>query len=436
MPNPNQNYINGVGNANFFGIDNSVQGTGLGVAPTGYGQYDSLFAANPYRNLTYNQSGWQKFLSSLGFRTSYDAWLENAQVNSNEYDAGIFSMMQQNEYNSPDAQAARMRQAGVNPDLLGLGDNIGAASPIEDPNGMNPTTAEDAQQFAKIGTTVATSVMGLIPNIMSFATQVSELRGIRAANDLKEMEFNSGAIDYADKFFTEGITPAMYKEAFEKQDFDNILDAAVKSSDSLARQLFTSKQAVKRFNLTYQTHAKSLVAEMSKYKTYDEYEKYRKSLIEQRANPFFSDDNETMHELMSSVLGPLNRWQKRIYEINERIANLRRPDLEQGLANKQMENQAAYENAIDPVLQAEAENTANERSSQENEIINATNDMFSEIMKALDGKDAWYTDIAKALVGIARGYIMSQVHVSFGRQQHINPINGNIEDLSSVNVFQ
>lgn len=128
-------------------------GTGLGEPPSGYGsEYDRLFQNNPYRNLTYNKSWFQSFLSSLGFRTDYDRWKEDAQVNANEYDAGIFEMMQQNDFNSPMAQAQRMRDAGMNPDLLGIGDVAPGAKPNEDPNGMSQNVGDEFMEF---GTSIA-----------------------------------------------------------------------------------------------------------------------------------------------------------------------------------------------------------------------------------------------------------------------------------------
>lgn len=122
----------------------------FGSAPSGYGDmYDQLFAANPYRQQTYNQSGWQKFLQSLGFRTGYDDWLDQTSTQIAEYDAGIFSIMQQNEYNSEAAKAQRMRAAGLNSDLLGIGDASESAVPAEDVNGMTPQDSEgQAKQLA------------------------------------------------------------------------------------------------------------------------------------------------------------------------------------------------------------------------------------------------------------------------------------------------
>lgn len=410
----------------------------VGVAPTGFGSmYDQLFAANPYRKLSYNRTGWQSFLSDLGFRTKYDDFVEQARINAEEYDAGIFSMMQQNEYNSPVAQSDRERAAGLNPDLLGLGDSMAAASPTEDPNGMNVSPSQEIEPLSCIQF-VSQKVLDIVPSTMSFLTNLSQLRGIRAENDLKEMEFNSGAVDAANKFFLEGLSEQDYKDAFDTQNFENLLKAAVKNSHSLARSLFTSSRARKRFNLAYQMHSKSMLAEISKYKTWDEFEKNRKSILEQRASPFFSDDNETMQSLLGRVVGPLQRYQQKMAEINERYANkvssLNLPEDRAVLEDTQIANQQEYENAIDPTAQATSENTANERMTQENEIMTATNDLFAEMMAALDeDKDKWWSGLAKTLIGITRALVLSNLHASFGRRQMINSQTGAVEDLSQFN---
>lgn len=146
MPNPSSNYIGGAGPGNFFGITNESVSPHVSSGPSGQGRYQDLYDSNPYRQLTYNQSGWQKFLGSIGFRTSYDDFVEQAQINAAEYDAGIASMQFQNEYNSPAAEANRMRAAGLNPDLQGIQDVAESAQPTEDPNGM---PAQDSGQQAQ-----------------------------------------------------------------------------------------------------------------------------------------------------------------------------------------------------------------------------------------------------------------------------------------------
>lgn len=417
-------------------IDDDQRYIDLGTAPSGFGsQYDQLFAANPYRKLTYNKTGWQSFLSDLGFRTKYDDFVEQARINAEEYDAGIFSMMQQNEYNSPVAQADRERAAGLNPDLLGLGDSMAAASPTEDPNGMNVSPSQEIEPLSVVQF-VSQKVLDIIPNTMSFMTNLAQMRGIRAENDLKEMEFNTGAVDAANKFFLEGLSEQDYKDAFDSQNFENLLKAAVKNSDSLARSMFTSSRARRRFNLAYQMHSRSMMAEISKYKTWDEFEQHRESLLKKRSSPYFDDDDQTMQVMLSTFTGPILRYQQKMAEIQERYLNksaeLNLPEDRATLEKTQIANQQTYENNINPSEQAKAENTANERMTQENDIMNATNDLFAELQAAADG-DHWWNGLAKTLIGVARAVVLSDLHVQFGRQQQINSQNGQVEDLSRFN---
>lgn len=176
------------------------QSPGQGAAPSGYGSmYDQLFAANPYRQQTYNQSGWQKFLGSLGFRTGYDDWLDQTSTQIAEYDAAIFSQMQQDQFNSPAAMAQREKQAGMNPDLLGIGDVAQAAGPAEDVNGMQPQESNDAAQAASL-------VGGFIRGIYSaFSVGMSLYKDTLAVKDMQNVIDNGNItkaksmIDLADE---------------------------------------------------------------------------------------------------------------------------------------------------------------------------------------------------------------------------------------------
>lgn len=170
-----------------------MTGAGLGSAPSGYGtEYDQLFAQNPYRNLTYNKSWFQSFLSALGFRTDYDRWREDAQVNANEYDAGIFSQIQQNQYNSPEAQADRMRTAGMNPDLLGVGDVQEASTPAEDPNGMSQNSGNE--EFTNFGETIA-SVFSRAMAVFKDFKSLEQMNAVIDSQNIDNAVKMTGAID-------------------------------------------------------------------------------------------------------------------------------------------------------------------------------------------------------------------------------------------------
>lgn len=394
--------------------ESNIVGTGLSYLSSDNPMYDAYYKANPYVDQTYHKTWIDNVFGNI-FRTGYDKWLNEMQVNSAQYNAGIVDLQQQNLYNSEVAKAQRMRDAGENPDLLGTGDVSESAGVAPDPQDVQIPDAEGSQVLS-IVSTVGMALVDLIPKSMSFITELSTLKGIRAENDLKELQFGNQAVDLATRFFTEGISKQDYEDAFASGNFENLLDASQKDSDYLTNTFLSSKKARKAFKLAYGRHAQSLVAEMSKYKTYADYENARKENLTQRSSQFFSDDDDTMMGLIKKVLGPFEKYQQKINEINLRIAQLRNPDLEQGTINSGLRAEKAYNDAIDGNLQAETENAGNEYQKQLYEILKATDDMFAEIMKGLDEDDKWYSPIAKALVGIARSQLLSGIHMQLGRR--------------------
>lgn len=395
----------------------------LGEAPSGYGQYDKLFQNNPYRNLEYKQSFWQRIASLLGFRTGADKFAEQAQLNAAEYDADVFALMQQNDFNSPSEQAERMREAGLNPDLLGTGDVAPAAQMRNDANGMEPTEGEGTD-FFQVASLVSQGVLDLIPQVMSFATNLQQLKGIRVDNDLKELSFGQNARQAAEDFFLSSVTEQDYREAFEKNDWTNVLQASTANAKYLADTFLSSKKARNAFNLSYGLYSRSLAAKLAKYQTYEKFEEARKGLFELRGSTWFSDDDATMESLMKSFLEPIQKYQNKLAEYNAIRLDKKNPERDQFLENLQRDNQIIYEQNIDPAQQAHAENSQNELVEQQNSIITATNELFSDIMDALRTHDNWWSKIAMSMVGIARAQLMSGISMHFGRN-HQYKVDGN-----------
>lgn len=169
-------------------------------APSGYGDdYDQLFANNPYRNLQYNESTWQKLLSLVGLRTGKDAFYENAAIQAKEYDASVFSQIFQNQYNSELAKQLRMRQAGLNPDLQGIGDASEAVSPADDPNGMPDSTADDAAQISSLVTGFASSIISAFGTATQIYKNIAEVKQISETINGLAVSNASTMVDFIDK---------------------------------------------------------------------------------------------------------------------------------------------------------------------------------------------------------------------------------------------
>lgn len=215
----------------------------VGSSPTGMGEYQQLFDNNPYRNLHYSESGWQAFLSGLGFRTSADKFREDAALNAAEYDAGIYSLMFQNEYNDEISKQARMRAAGENPDLLGTSGVSEAAQPLVDPNGMEAPAGEDAQQFHQVATTMLSCFSGAF----QMASQFMQLQTMRNNIEHGSIE-NAGDMMHIIEQRVLGLTPAEgFQTDKEFNDWKTKVEATLRTN--YGRSFFRGS-SLRRWNRT------------------------------------------------------------------------------------------------------------------------------------------------------------------------------------------
>lgn len=150
------------------------------LSDRGFGE---LVGANPYNNLNYRQTSWQKLLSSWGIRTKYDSAMEQANLQSREYLSSLLQQQYQNEFNDPASQAARMRKAGMNPDLLGTEGVSDSATPPADNSVMSPETfAGDAESVGKVFE-ITNGIASFVGNVFTQGIQMAQgLANIKATN--------------------------------------------------------------------------------------------------------------------------------------------------------------------------------------------------------------------------------------------------------------
>lgn len=421
VSNPNRNY-NFDSDPNW--INGSTYGTGLSYMSDPNPMYDAYYKANPFVEQTYNKTWIDKLFGGI-FRTGYDKWLNEMQLNSAQYNAGVVDLQQSNLFNSEVAKAQRMRDAGENPDLLGTGDVSESAGMQPDVQDAQIPEAEGAQVL-DIVSNVGMSLLDLIPKTMSFMTSLSELRGVRMENDLKELTFNSNIEEYVKDFFATGITKQDYEDAYSTENFENLLSASEKNSDDLAKRLFSSKRGQSKFKMNYGRYARSLVAEMSKYKSYEEFEEAREAINGTRASSYWSDDDNTQIELIKCILGPYEEFQRLFYGNERNKQSFRDPQLEQETLNAGLQTEKAYQETLDGVAMAQAENEQNFYTKQLYGILKDADQMYANIMQKLDDANKWWSPIAKALVGIARSQLLSGLHMQIGRHSasYTNPQSG------------
>lgn len=114
-------------------------------------RYYDLYESNPLvkAKANYKKTGWDSVMNFLGFRSGYDNMMSQFDIGIADYDAQIEQLKGEDEYNSPEAQAARMKAAGQNPDLLGTGGVAGASEFAMEQT--SPTVSEVDPNFEKVG---------------------------------------------------------------------------------------------------------------------------------------------------------------------------------------------------------------------------------------------------------------------------------------------
>lgn len=311
-----------------YDIDSSRYiGTGLGDAPsTGDSMYDKLYGANPYRNLTYRESLWQRIASAFGFRTDADRWREDAQVNSAEYDAMIAQMQQQNDYNDPAAMASRERAAGMNPDLLGIGDVAESAGPQEDPNGMSPNLADEFNSFGE-------SVSTIFARAMTIWKDFKSLDQINAAIDSQNIDNARNMVSTIDEIIEGAFT------AEDMESFDSYIAANNRLADSLGDdEALDWKQSIpysygfnkrqrEQFYQVARTRLKSMLTDKSAFENMKNRLGAMNDAQGVKTSPFYSDSQSEDNAVNVLVTG-VRKAQREAMKLNA-IANKYRASLEQ-----------------------------------------------------------------------------------------------------------
>lgn len=174
----------------------SVNVNNKGSEPSSGTDYTAV--QNPYANRTYSETAWDRFVSLLGFRSSYDKAEAERLANSNLWESQHSEQMRQEMYNSASEVKAREEAAGLNPALSGQ--TIGGGSSDALNNAPNtPTSVEtngqEAINFAQH------CLLGLQTGVQ-FATGLASLTGIKIGNDISSIQKALDEIGLGEDYIT------------------------------------------------------------------------------------------------------------------------------------------------------------------------------------------------------------------------------------------
>lgn len=350
---------------NGLGIENTTETTPVSsFIPEGVDP--KLWEANPYANIDYRHTWWQQFLEVLGFRTNYDVFRESMAVNAKEYERDVLEKAHNEEYDSPINQNARLRQAGINPDLAGE-TSSGDSSPMQpDPNG--PISPE-ATDFSKISG-FFNGVMGALSTAIGFAKDFMSISQIQNAID-------AGKIDNAKSLFDFGYNTAVnfIPEQYPEGDPDWLNRSASLAYDMTAPLL--PKKMQKQYRQQLNAFYASAPKQAKDWEAWLANVTGKKGWFMDTSSEFWKDgSDEVLRDISNSFVKVLDKYKWQIANTNYAQAKYG-----ETAANKDSQ----YLQSLDPSLSAEVENMTNRRNLASGNIDRILNEAMNEIV--VDLKD-------------------------------------------------
>lgn len=139
-------------------------------------QYEDLWNSNPYAQNSRKDSIFDKIGNLFGIRTGADKWQDELDMRAREFDSQLASIVREEDYNSESSKVTRMREAGFNPDLMGI-DSASSASEFAEPE-TSPESSTDAGALQAAG------------GVLSFGTGFTKSL-LDIGNTLLTLEHNS-----------------------------------------------------------------------------------------------------------------------------------------------------------------------------------------------------------------------------------------------------
>lgn len=238
------------------------------ITPQNRGQITNPYDAE--HRAEYKMGGIEKFLhDTLGFRTGYDTYHENMDNASAAWLAQQENNSYEEAYNSPEAQAARMRAAGLNPDIAPSQIEPGQATEFTEPESMpeSPTgididafssACEISSKIAALALDAVTGSAGLFTTITGGAINLTE--GINKLDE-QELVIGEKLREMANESYGELEKIASdFNELGGGQNWGAKITAG--AGDFLAKARGLSGRNKKKFAKMYNSMAKSATAKM------------------------------------------------------------------------------------------------------------------------------------------------------------------------------
>lgn len=310
-------------------------------------EYQQLFDLNPWRTQTYRKTWLQDLLGQIGFRTGFDKFQQNQLQASNDYDAKLAQYIQQNEYNSPLAQAQRMKQAGQNPDLLGTS---GVSEAGQMPETPIPEIPDD---FSSDPMAFAQGVMSIVMSGIAFAKDFQSLQSIRQTVDSQNIKNAKGYYDLALQVALNSTSGLPSDESISNAEESH---RSYLSERGMEYMNTLPKRMRKSFFSAYGDVIRGIPFEKERFKSWKEtVQNYHQTAIGV-GSKYYSGD-----------------WQQDLFKVSDELSKL-----VDKIEKTGYENKASYQEEINPELQAQSENMKNQASYEANQVQVGENGLIQQ----------------------------------------------------------
>lgn len=326
-------------------------------SPAPYGVDAQQWINNPYANFDYRHTWWQKLWEGLGFRSKFDEYRDSMALNANEYESQLLEKGHNEQYDSASAQAQRMRQAGINPDLQG-GVDAGSSSGMEpDPNApISPGYNDPSgvlEGFANTVLSCFTGAIGLAKDSLSLLQMKNDVDSGKLGNSQSIFDF---ALSAARNFI-----PEQYPEG-DPSWVNRAVDLAFDSTS-----LFMSKKQQKMFRRALSSFYSSAPTQAEQWKAWRENMSQKQGWFIESGSEFWSDQDEVLRVITDN----LSKYNDRILKASKQASA------------RTAENESAYQGSLDSSLGAQVENATNERNLHAANIDYILNECLDSIISDL-----------------------------------------------------
>lgn len=189
------------------------------------------------------------------WKNPYKTWkqetVQEAYIRGAEFDADLALLDYQNQYNSPEAKAARLRAAGINPDLVGI-DGVSDSSGLSGVTGSMgaPDMSQDSAQFW------LSNSQNILTSAMQFAQQMQAMRSSTLDNDIKNINYVKALQSLKDDTTSSSLFSSFHNpDTFADSSY--FTSGISKRNQKRLRKLMPSSQAYSLYNTRINDFASS-----------------------------------------------------------------------------------------------------------------------------------------------------------------------------------